>query len=416
MSKVNKVIRNINKCRVCGSLDLQEVLLIPDVCYTGVFPKPGEKVQKSDMTLLLCKSTDCGLLQLKEVFDPDEMYGETYGYRSGLNQSMITHLRNHSVEISEKFEQGGNILDIGCNDGTFLKQLNSNDWNKFGIDPSCEKFAEYIENDIKFISDFFDASKLRLLTDELIDVVTSFSIFYDLEDPVSFAKDVKHVLSENGIWIFEQSYLGAMIATNSIDTICHEHVSYYSGLAIKKILKLAGLKILNIETNEVNGGSFVITAGHSHSDYGALENSHQIDQFLENEAKLRLTEIETFRDFKERLHAGTQSLIAFLDEAQKNGVQIFGIGASTKGNTYLQYFPEVAKKIQKIGEVNEDKYGKVTPGTNIPIVNEDEILSIPNAIFIVLPWHFRSFFLNAEKYREKHLIFALPSFENVIVK
>ncbi len=263
-TKNNPMIRTITHCRICGSGHLISVMALGEQALTGVFPRSRtEKITRGPVELVKCAGEDgCGLVQLKQSYDLSEMYGMNYGYRSGLNASMVRHLHSKVAKILALgvLEPGDLVIDVGSNDATTLRAYPQGQYQLVGIDPTGIKFSSYYPTEIRLIPDFFSADVMaRALSGKKAKVITSFSMFYDLEDPTAFARDIKDSLEEEGIWIFEQSYLPAMLRTNSFDTICHEHLEFYALKQIKWVADKAGLKVLDVEFNDVNGGSFSIT-------------------------------------------------------------------------------------------------------------------------------------------------------------
>ena len=247
----------VTACRVCRSARLTEILDFGDLPLTGVFPaSPDETVSEGRVRLCLCQ--DCGLVQLGDTFPAEEMYGDNYGYRSGLNNSMVGHLERIARRLEQRVDlrAGDVILDIGANDGTLLRSYSVAGLKRIGIDPTIAKFSEYYPPDITPVADFFSANAFDALSDQRARVVTSIAMFYDLEDPVAFARDIKHCLTDDGIWYFEQSYMPWMLRSGAYDTICHEHLEYYSLQTIKRILNEAGLHLLDaVATGDADDSS-----------------------------------------------------------------------------------------------------------------------------------------------------------------
>jgi hypothetical protein len=389
---------------------------------TGVFPAtPSEMdaLSSGQITLVKCDDENdpnsCGLLQIEKSFDPDEMYGDSYGYRSGLNASMVAHLHSKIDKILDNYKLNSNdlVVDIGSNDAVSLRHYPSN-LQRVGVDPTGLKFKEFYGDDIVLLPDFFDK---RLLIDngfEKAKVITSFSMFYDLEDPVKFAQDIESSLDDNGVWIFEQSYLPLMLDTNSFDTACHEHVEYYSLKSINFILKMAGLKIIDHEFNNINGGSISVTAAKCSSSFLPDPN---LESTLRNESLVYgLQNATTYSNFMTRIDHNGKELKQLIKRLNNSGHNVAALGASTKGNVLLQYYGLTRDDIQVVGEVNPDKYGCYTPGSNIPIVSEDEVLEGDYEFLLVLPWHFKNFFLNSKKFSKRKLIFPLPTVHIVTVE
>lgn len=410
--------KTISKCRVCGGMDLVSIMDLGEQVLTGVFPRSKtEKVTAGPVELVKCFTEDgCGLVQLRQSYDLGEMYGMNYGYRSGLNASMVNHLHSKVAKVlaMNVLNAGDLVIDIGSNDATTLRAYPKGQYQLVGIDPTGIKFSSYYPEGIGLIADFFSA---EVLTEKLpgrkASVITSFSMFYDLEDPVAFAREVEGALANEGVWIFEQSYLPSMLRANSFDTICHEHIEFYALKQIHWIAAKAGLKVLDVEFNEVNGGSFCITAAKINSS--RLPNTVLLNQILDDELALGLDGTKVFEDFKGRVEDARHALMSFLIEAKKAGKRVCGLGASTKGNVLLQHYGIDDTLVEEIGEVNEDKFGAFTPGTLIRLSPEEQVLASNPDYLLVLPWHFRAFFESLPAMKGRKLLFPLPKFEVVEV-
>jgi hypothetical protein len=392
------------------------VFSLGEQVLTGVFPKAiDQKVTSGPVDLVKCDATaGCGLVQLLQSYDLSEMYGLNYGYRSGLNQSMVNHLHSKVKRILGMgfLQQGDIVVDIGSNDATTLKAYPENMYQLIGVDPTGIKFKDYYPADIQLIPDFFSAKAIQsVLGNKKAKVITSFSMFYDLEDPIQFAQEIADSIDENGIWVFEQSYLPTMLKTNSFDTICHEHLEFYAMRQINWILDAVGMKPLDVEFNEINGGSFSITAAKKSSQLSV--NVEKLEQIEKSESALRLGDVDVYFDFFERVEKVKSELMTFLNQAKSEGKRVCGLGASTKGNVLLQYFGINSNLIESVGEVNPDKFGCFTPGSLIPMVDEKEMLKTKPDYLMVLPWHFRNFFLSLPALRGMTLVFPLPHLEIV---
>ena len=402
----------IERCRVCGNPDLVEILDLGEQSLTGVFPRHlTEPVERGPLRLVKCDGPGtCNLVQLAHNFDSEQLYGDNYGYRSGLNRSMVRHLHGKVDRILSKFEipSGALVVDIGSNDGTTLAAYPDR-YRKLGIDPTASKFLEFYEPGIEVIPDFFSTDVMETAVgDTKASVITSFSMFYDLEDPIHFMREVADSLAVDGVWVFEQSYLPLMLERNAYDTVCQEHVEYYSLTQISWMAKMVGLALVDVEFNDVNGGSFSVTAGRV-SD--GCTDSPAVPEILEREAVLGVTSLDLYREFAARVEDHRAVLRRFIDEAIASDRRIGALGASTKGNVILQYCGITPEEIVAIGEVNEDKFGSYTPGTLIPIRPEKEVLDLGLDYLLVLPWHFRESFLNMTLPVGTQLVFPLPQVE-----
>lgn len=407
----------ISNCRICGNPTLVPVVDLGIQMLTGVFPKRrDESLTAGPLQLVKCDGPEdraCGLLQLLHSYDVNEMYGDNYGYRSGLNPSMVKHL-HHRIEKVLKVAEltpGDLVIDIGSNDGTSLKAYPQNKYLLLGIDPTAHKFREFYPGGIELLADFFSGEVVRRsFPAQRAKVVTSFSMFYDLEKPLDFMREVFSVLDDQGIWVLEQSYMPTMLSTNSYDTICHEHIEYYALKQIKWMADRAGFKIIDVETNEVNGGSFAVTVAKSGARYSITPD---VDVFLRREQESGFDTVAPYLAFADRAAAAKIQFIAFLKQAKANGKTVCALGASTKGNVILQYCAVTSDDLPLIGEVNRDKFGSFTPGTFIPIISESQLLESRPDFLVILPWHFREFFVTNPKFKGLKLVFPLPTLEIV---
>ena len=409
-------MKNIKKCRICGNSDLIPVLSLGNQVLTGVFPRAKEeKITCGPLELVKCHGQGaCSLLQLAHSYDSAEMYGANYGYRSGLNRSMVSHLGQKVQKLVAKYPvyPGDIVLDIGSNDGTLLSNYPQGIL-PFGMDPTAAKFHEYYQPRVTVIPDFFSAEKfLAESGGKKARMVTSIAMLYDLESPLDFVRQIASILDNNGVWHFEQSYMPSMIQVNAYDTVCHEHLEYYGLRQIQWMLEKNGLKILEVEINDINGGSFAVTAALESSLLPA--NESQIQKILQDEA---IFETPTpYEQFAKRVSHHREELREKISAIMREGATILGYGASTKGNVILQYCGLTTREIPAIAEVNPDKFGAFTPGTLIPIISEKEAHDRKSDFFLVLPWHFRSNLLEREAgYIRKggKMLFPLPSIEIV---
>jgi hypothetical protein len=413
-SKMNK----IHQCRVCGNTELELVVDLGEQYLTGIFPhhKEENEITCGPLRLVKCHGGDkvCGLLQLQHSYDLGEMYGDNYGYRSGLNPSMVRHLQGKVARIRRQVNlvAGDLVVDIGSNDGTTLAAYPES-LNLLGIDPTGEKFREHYESHIQLIPNFFSADLVeRAYPGKKAKVITSFSMFYDLESPVDFAKQIAAVLDPTeGIWVFEQSYMPLMLERTAYDTICHEHLEFYSLSQIVWIADKAGLKVVDVELNNINGGSFSVTAAHKASRH--VDANGTVENLLAKENSQGLNTLAPYTEFAKRIDESKKSLQTFVKKAKIDGKRIAGLGASTKGNVLLQYCGLTPNDIEVIGDVNPDKFGAFTPGTWIPIEDEKKTLETKPDYLLVLPWHFRDFFLNNPALEEMKLVFPLPKLDIV---
>lgn len=406
-----------HSCRICGNSSLQDVIDLGQQVITSRFPIYGDfSTPSTPIVLSLC--VQCSLLQLKYSTNSSEMYEHEYGYRSGISNTMKDHLRQYQAEMVGfvRLADGDMVVDIGSNDSTLL-QCYDKGLKRVGIDPTGKQFKEFY-GDVELIADYFTYDNFRKVYSNYINkvkIVSSISMFYDLPDPVQFAKDIYRILDDDGIWTCEQSYVISMLDRNSIDTICHEHLEYYSLTAVKHIADLANFKMIDIQLNECNGGSFRIYFAKRGS------NKHQeclelIEKMLDDEAKYGTNGIkspELYSQFLKNCDEEVGKLNRFIESINKGGQEMYIYGASTKGNCLLQYAKIDESKIKYAVERNLNKVGKMT-STGIEIISEEQMRSKPPQYLLVLPWHFREEIIKREDvFLEAggQLVFPFPHFE-----
>jgi hypothetical protein len=403
----------IARCRACGQADLVTTLSLGEQYLTGVFPRSTTAdITKGPLDLVWCRH--CNLLQMKQSYSLDEMYGENYGYRSGLNASMVRHLTQKMRTLEDYVKPGSDdlVLDIGSNDGTSLNAYVCAS-TKVGMDPTGRKFAEHYKPGIVLVPEFFSAASFRrVFADRKAKIITSIAMFYDLEQPLAFVSDIHEILADEGIWHFEQSYMPSMLRTNSYDTICHEHLEFYSLTVVQDILLRAGMRILDVQMNSINGGSFAITA----CKIGSARKSNLpvINWLLNQEKLMELHTLRPYTDFAAKVFQHRESLVDLLESLVADGKTIMGYGASTKGNVLLQFCGITTRHLSCIADVNPDKFGAFTPGTHIPIVSEADARQRRPDYFLVLPWHFKYGILERERdfmAGGGKLIFPMPEIE-----
>ncbi len=407
-----------NTCRVCGSDKLTPVVNLGDQYLQGSFVKPGKEMpstRRIPTSLVRCDpmkdENACGLLQMEYTIPPELLY-DAYWYRSGTNNTMRNQLKGIVEEIIRMFEQEGKtrVLDIGCNDGTLLNYY-PDSFIKYGIDP-CDIVTE-IKYPIRVIQDLFPSDKLIADTQgELFDVITSIAMFYDLNDPLAFVREIKRLLSHTGIWCFEMSYMPVMLKKTSYDMICHEHIEYYSLAVIEYILKAEGMQVIRVGENSINGGSLRCYATHADNlIYNTDEFQKDIKAMRRAEFDMELDTDRPYLQFRNKVNSHKAKLNTLLANLKADGKKIHIYGASTKGNTILQWCEINHTIIDYAAERNPDKYGAKTLGTNIPIISEEESRAMNPDYYLVLPWHFKEEFMEREHEafeRGTGFIFPLP--------
>ena len=399
----------IKKCRICKKSTLKQLFSLGNLCFTGKFPSINQKIKKKPVTLVICKN--CELVQLAHNFDLKYLYGSDYGYRTGINKTMLNHVKEvvKNLSTTTKIKKNDFVLDIASNDASLLKFYKKN-IKTFGIDPILEKYRTEYKNINYKIADFFSANKITKVTKKKFKIITALSVFYDSEDPNKFIKDVKKILSHDGVFLLEFADLASIIQNKMFDTICHEHLEYYSSKVLINLCKKNNLKVFNIKKNDINGASKQYYISHNVSKYKT--NKKVIQNILKSEKKLNLSKEKTYKNFFKIILKSKNQLFNFLKKTNRLKKKVHGYGASTKGNVLLQYYGINHKMVEYIAERNSKKYNLYTPGTKIKIISEALSRSYEPDYYLVLPWHFKDEILIREKeIRRKgtKFIFPLPN-------
>ena len=401
----------ITNCRACDWDQLEFIFSLGELGSCGYFPKStSEVVPVGELNLVVCSK--CTLVQLDRNFSVSMLFGKDYGYKSNLNPTMVSHLYELSQSVIEFRSNRSlkSILDIGSNDGTFLNffaEANSSTL-LYGCDPAIAQFGENYSPNIVKQDNFFDTTYTEALIENNLtfDLITSIAMFYDLPDPNQFVENLSNILAPDGTWVLELTTLETIIHGNAFDSICHEHLEYYSEHSLINLIRKHGLYISKMETNTSNGGSTRLYIEKRPNEISTAIFNRVAPSYLEIK--------ESLQKFKESFDQSLLELKSYLSIKTSQGKKIYALGASTKGNCLLQYAGIGPEILIGVAEINGDKFGSFTPGTKIPIVSELLLEESDVDIFLVLPWHFRSFFLEKKSSFLRNggeLIFPLPKFE-----
>ena len=400
----------IKNCRNCKSNKLSNLFSLGKMSFTGKFSKSFlYNVPKAHLNLLMCKI--CKLVQLDRNFNLKYLYGNEYGYRTGINKTMTQHVKK-TVKTGEalvNLKANDYVLDIASNDATLLNFYKKNIIT-VGVDPLVNKYRSYYKKINHKISNFFqikDIKKLRLK--KKFKIISALSVFYDLRNPNKFLRQVKKILDEKGIFILEHADLFCIIKNNIFDTVCHEHLGFFSSKVIIKMIKDNGLKVFNHEYNDINGGSSRYYICHKTANYKV--NKNNIKKILLKERKIGLHSKKTFTSFYNKILLQRAKLKKIIKKIKSKKLTIHGYGASTKGNVLLQFYNIGNKDLNYIADRNPLKYNLFTPGTKIKIISEKFSRNLKPDYYLVLPWHFKKEILFREKEMKKKgtkFIFPLP--------
>jgi len=418
---MNDKIKLLEKCKVCGSNDLTKVLTLNEQFLSPTFVKTNKDNKlaeiKSPLTLVLCdkekNNKNCGLLQLREITEPDLLYKQ-YFYRTATNDTMRKDLNNLVDQVLKIVNPNEKdiVVDIGSNDCTMLN-FYENKFQLVGFEPAKNiKFIDKGKN-IKIINNYFNSKNFKEnFQEKKAKIITSCAMFYDLENPIQFVKNIEEILDDNGVWCCQISYLDSMIRFNNFYDICHEHLSYYSLESFEYLINKLNLKLFYAETNAVNGGSVRLYICKKISNkFDKPDLASKLNKLRNEEKKLKLTVVETFLNYEKIVTELKIKTVKFVEEIIENKKTVLALGASTKGNVILQHFGLDKEKIPFISERNSEKVGLKCLGSDIELISEEKAREINPEAFIVLPWNFKKEIVEREKeYLKKggKLMFVMP--------
>lgn len=384
---------------------MKELFTLGDL-YVSDFIKPKDSPRGDQIEMKMMLDEKTGLVKLEKAAPLHTMYGK-YWYRSGINETMKNELKDivDSVIHVAKLKDNNVWIDIACNDGTLLSYV-PNNLIRIGVDPADNTYKSESEKHANLIiQDYFTASEMKKskFGNLKANIITSIAMFYDLENPENFIKDVYEILDDDGIWVLQLSYTPLMLKQLAFDNICHEHIYYYSLFNLKHLFNKNGFNIVDVQLNDINGGSFRVYAMKSKADVSKFATQpyrdvcqFRINSLLEYEKTLNLDKPETWYDFFNKINTLKEKTVEFIKQEKNKGKKIWAYGASTKGNTLLQYFGLDHTYIDGIAERSIYKFGLKTVGTNIPIYSEQEMRKANPDYLLILPWHFISEFISRE--------------------
>jgi len=382
---VKKIYSKIKSCRISNDQQLIAIGKLGPLTLTGSFLTGlKSKIPITPVNIVFSKKSL--LLQLAHNYKLSRLFGNNYGYRSGLNKTMVKHLKKKAKKLSNflKLKKNDFILDIGSNDGTFLNSFNKN-INKFGSDPTAKKYKEFYDKNITIIPDLFPNNKI-LTVKKKFKLISSIAMFYDLMDPIKFCHEVANLLHPEGIFHVELAYLPDIINKNLYDTFCQEHLTYYSYLSFSYLVDQTPFKIINYERNLINGGSINFNLAFKNSKHKI--NIIELKKLNDYEIIKKIHLVATYKNFFRKIKKDAQKLNLELKDIKGKNKKIYGFGASTKGNVILQMAKINHKLVEGIYDVNSFKFNKYTPGSKILIKDEKEIYKDRPDYLLLLIWHF----------------------------
>lgn len=384
----------IERCRACGNKNLKEIISLGNQFVSDFVLSKEENKIKVPLSLVLCDESEegCGLFQLEHNAPPQEMWNSKYWYKSAINPTIRADLKDivENVENRVQLKEEDLVIDIGCNDGTMMTFYKNDKIRKIGFDPSSNVAKEAEEKGVEVINDFFNKeSFIKRFGEKKAKVITAISMFYDLENPNTFLEDINFCLEEDGLFIIQQNYLVKMLENNGLDNICHEHREFYSLMSLGNLLKRHNLEVFDVLLNGINGGSIrtYIRKFRKNKEINT-DAKKRLDEIRTHEKSLGLNTSKPYLDFAKRVDGVKNKITTFIKSEIEKGKIVCASGASTKGNTTLQYFGLGPDLIKAIEEKNPEKFGKMTVGTFIPIDSPEKVEALKPDYLLVLIWYF----------------------------
>lgn len=398
-------VRDIRQCRICGNPSLERVIDLGEQALASLF-NDGRPENQFDTPIPLevvrCQAPPagrgCGFVQLKQTVPPSILY-QDYGYRSGINHTMRAHLEGLVREVESRIplRTGDLVVDIGANDGTTLLAYREPGLLRVGFEPSNIQ-PQQPDHGLHYLPAVFNRHDFHAkFPGRRARVVTSIAMFYDVDAPVAFCEMLRDILADDGLWVLEMSYLGSMLEHNTFDTICHEHLGYYSLHALEQVIERTGFRFFDVSFNDANGGSLRCTMVKRDAPL-VIPPAQQarIDQARQRELEQGYLDLPRLAQFRSGVEQIRQDLVALLERCRQEGKRVYGYGASTKGNVLLQYCRISRQHLAAIADRNPSKVGRTTLGTQLPICSEEEMRRARPDYLLVLPWHFLEEFMERE--------------------
>lgn len=386
-------MKTINKCRSCENNKLTPIFSLGKLYISNFIDAPDMREKKAPLDLVLCQN--CGLLQLKHTVSASQMYRD-YWYFSGVNKTMRKELADISASAAKlvDLKPGDFVLDIGSNDSTLLLSYKNRNLKFVGFEPARNLMSRARVKGLEIINDFFNYNDWqKRFQNEKAKIITAIAMFYDLDQPNKFMADIAKCLDKKGVFAIQMSYLPLMLKINDFPNICHEHLEYYSLFSLENLLKRHGLEVFDVLLNDVNGGSFRIYIQHK----GARSVNGRVLKLRKSENKLSLFSEKVYQNFVSRIMELRAKTKGFIESEVKKGKKVYVYGASTKGNTMLQFYDLKYPMIKAAADRNPIKWGKRTVATLIPIISEEQARSEKPDYFLILPWHFLKEFMKREE-------------------
>uniref|UniRef100_UPI0040279343 class I SAM-dependent methyltransferase n=1 Tax=Candidatus Wunengus sp. YC65 TaxID=3367701 RepID=UPI0040279343 len=396
-------------CRYCGSNQLSKILSLGSHPPSNSFVSADQIAleKRYPLDVYLCEK--CFLVQLLDVVPAEAIFSD-YVYLSSSSKALKDHYAQLANYLTTRFllKEGDRVVDVGCNDGILLHGYSSPYLVKIGVEPS--KLAEIAKAaGMEVVNAFFsrEVAKSMLNGYGTAKLITATNVFAHVDDIKSFVEGVVLLLADNGVFVIEAPYLIDLIDHTLFDTIYHEHLCYLSLTPMVRFLSQHDLEVFDVERVAFGASGPAIrvfvrkkTAGRQIQD--------SVPKVLTAEERWGVGRIECYMSYAEKVENLKRSVLRIIEDLRSSGAHIGGYGAPAKGNTLLNYFGITSSTIDCIAETNKLKQGLYTPGSHIPVVNEEEFLNKMPEYALLLSWNYLDFFLKNSDYIRKGGRFIVP--------
>jgi len=397
----NKLVR----CRICGSRSLHKTVDLGCQPWANDFLSADRVGVEKHYPLEIVNCTECRLAQLSVTVPKETMFSD-HTYLSGMTGTLSAHFQSIASGFSDAYFKGHTkrrVLDIGSNDGSFLKHFQKLGWEVLGVESAAKPAAIAQENGINTIQAFYD-EECQASIDGSFEIINASGVFFHLEELHSVTKAIKSGLSPDGVFIVQFLYMRQIIDNLAFDQIYHEHLLYYTLETLGCLLSQHGLEVFDAYVDPIHGGSVIASVCHP----GIYQQTSRYQNLLHLERQSRCNEIESYINFQHRVRSFKVKELETIFQWKKDGRRIFGLGAPVKGNTLLNYLGLRNNSIEILVEKNSLRKGLFAPGSHIKVVLEDELSEIPD-VYYVLAWNFKDEILRRYKnLLERGVIFHFP--------
>ena len=412
---MNQECKRRNNCRLCSSKELKLCFKFNPTPPANAFVNE-EKIMEEQpvfpLDVYFCEN--CYHIQILDIVDPKILF-ENYVYVSGTSSVFVKHFEEYANHILRKFPQpkDSQILDIGSNDGTLLDFFKEKGFTVLGIDPAKEICDKANSDGINTINEFFNFEFSKVVKEKYgkMNIITANNVFAHVDDLKDFVKGVKNLLSDDGIFVFEVSYIMDVVQKLLFDTIYHEHLSYHSIISLIPFFRENEMELIETIRTESHGGSL---KGIVKLKKGKYKIGKSVKEYLQHEKEQKLDKLETYNEFFKRIEVRRDELQKLLKKLKDDKKIIAGFGAPAKATTFMYQFGIDEKMIDFIIDDNPLKQGLYSPGRHIPVYSSEKIYEKNPDYLIILAWNFsQSIMKKHQKFNDNggHFIIPLPKLE-----